>query len=133
MKSLNLLLLLCTWAGATEFMVITTSDLPPLTQTQLRLIYLKKLTTLNNIHLIPLNLPATSSTRQSFEKHFLKMSRNRLKAYWTKQHYLGHRPPLKQNSPESIKSFVNNVSGTIGYIKATTLDSSYTILYRWSD
>jgi len=36
-------------------------------------------------------------------------------------------------SEESVKAFVKNVEGAIGYINANNLDSGVKVLYRWSE
>ncbi|MDQ7068493.1 MAG: hypothetical protein Q9M40_11240 [Sulfurimonas sp.] len=67
------------------------------------------------------------------KKKVLKMNFSRLKSYWTKQHYLGRRPPLTMKSQEAIKTFVKKVDGAIGYIDIQNLDESVKVLYTWKD
>ena len=61
------------------------------------------------------------------------MRYSRLKSYWTKQHYLGHRPPLTMKSQESILAFIKKVDGAVGYIDLKNIDSDINIVYKWSD
>jgi len=61
------------------------------------------------------------------------MNRNRLKSYWIKQHYLGHRPPISMKSQKSIQKFISNVDGAIGYVQIDKLQKNMKILYKWSD
>ncbi|MBW6488098.1 hypothetical protein [Sulfurimonas sp.] len=61
------------------------------------------------------------------------MNFERLKSYWAAQHYLGKRPPVGMHSEESVKAFVKNVEGAIGYINVKNLDNDIKVLYRWSE
>jgi hypothetical protein len=61
------------------------------------------------------------------------MSFSRLKTYWTKEHYLGHRPPISMKSQESIKAFINKVDGSLGYINIENVDENMKIIYKWRD
>jgi len=90
-------------------------------------------TIIDDIKIIPINLGSRNSLRLKFEKKILRMNFVRLKSYWTKQHYLGHRPPISMKSQESIKAFVKKVDGAIGYIDKDALDSSLNIVYKWED
>ncbi len=119
------------WGG--EYALITNKGMSNLSQSQIKAIYLKKLTLVNDVKVVPLNLGAKDSLRLKFENDILGMSFPRLKAYWTKQHYLGHRPPVTMKSQESIKSFVKKVDGAIGYINAQDVDNNVKVIHRWSD
>ncbi len=83
--------------------------------------------------MVPLNLSAKNKIRTSFEKKVLKMNINRLKSYWIKQHYLGHRPPITMKSQKSVQKFITNVDGAIGYVEIKNLQNGMNILYKWSD
>ncbi|RUM46148.1 MAG: hypothetical protein DSY46_00800 [Hydrogenimonas sp.] len=120
---------------ASDYIVIAHETVPNFSLQQIRAIYLKKLTLINDQQAIPINLPADSSIRQAFEKKILQMSQRRLKAYWTKQHYLGHRPPLKMASEKSVILFIKKIDGAIGYLEANKFHPTkkIKILYQWSD
>lgn len=128
-----LLFIILSFSWSAEYVVIAQKSMPNLSIKQIRAIYLKKVTVLNDTPLVPVNLSASSKIRKSFEKRVLKMGYNRLKAYWTKQHYLGHRPPLKMKSQKSVKAFVKKIKGAIGYIEKSMVDSDMKILYKWRD
>ncbi|WP_457744276.1 hypothetical protein [Sulfurimonas sp.] len=132
-KSIVALHCIFQFAYANEYALITTNHINTISKAQIKAIYLKKLTYLNNMKIIPINLEANNKIRKSFNKHILHMSFNRLEIYWIKQHYLGHRPPLSMKSQKSIKSFLKKVNGAIGYIEVKNMDSSFKVLYRWSD
>ena len=118
---------------ANEYAVVTKSELGSVTKTQIKAIYLQKLHYLKEKKLLPINLEADNPIRKSFNKHILHMSYNRLKIYWMKQHYLGHRPPLSLHSQKSVKAFLNKVDGAIGYVEMRNVDKTMHILLRWSD
>ncbi len=125
--------LISTHSIAQEYAVIAHKSTPPLSLEQIRAIYLKKLSRIHNTTMVPLNLSAHDPLRQSFEKHILHMSFQRLKSYWSRQHYLGHRPPVSMKSQESVLSFVKNVKGAIAYIDTKHIDDDLHVLYRWRD
>ena len=126
-------LLLSVISFADEYVVISNKNMKDLTDSEIKAIFLKKLIFANDTKLVPINLQAGDPVRLNFEKKVLHMSFQRLKSYWTKQHYLGHRPPVSMKSQESIKAFVKKVKGSIGYIKANRVDDSVKVMYRWSD
>jgi len=130
---LFILLFHSTLLSAGSYVVIVNKNMKTLSAAQIKAVFLKKLTTLDNIHVVPLNLGVSDPLRARFEKKLLNMGHSRLQAYWTRQHYLGHRPPLNLSSQESVKSFVQKVEGAIGYIDATQLDQSVKEIYRWHD
>jgi ABC-type phosphate transport system substrate-binding protein len=126
-------LFLSTISLADEYVVISNKNMKDLSESEIKAIFLKKLTFANDTKVVPINLKARDPLRLKFEKKVLHMSFQRLKSYWTKQHYLGHRPPVSMKSQESIKAFVKKVKGSIGYIKANRVDNSVKVMYRWSD
>ena len=118
---------------ANEYAVITNKNFGAISKNQLRAIYLKKISYINDVKLLPINLEPKSKIRQSFNKNILNMSYTRLKVYWNKEHYLGHRPPLSLKSQESVKVFLKKVDGAIGYIEAKNIDENMHIILRWRD
>lgn len=116
-----------------DFVVIANQKMPTLSPLQIKAIFLKKLTIVNDINIVPLNLNAQNKTRLIFEQNILHMSFERLKNYWSKQHYLGHRPPISMHSQQSVKKFVKKVDGAIGYIDANLVDDDIKIIYKWSE
>jgi len=133
MKKLVLIFLILSFSWSAEYVVIAQKSMPSLSKKQIRAIYLKKIIMLNGMLLVPINLSASSLIRRSFEERILRMGHNRLKVYWTKQHYLGRRPPLKMKSQKSVKAFIKKIEGAIGYIEANMVDDEIKILYKWRD
>ncbi len=125
------LVLLSSTLFATEYAVVTNTKLGNVSVDEIRAIFLKKLHYINGVAVVALNLSAKDTTRQAFESSILEMSFSRLKSYWSKQHYLGHRPPISLKSQQSVISFMKKVDGAIGYVEVKNLDSNLYILYTW--
>ncbi|MCW9025743.1 MAG: hypothetical protein OQJ77_00370 [Thiovulaceae bacterium] len=66
-----------------------------------------------------------------FEKSILQMSREKLNSFWTKQHFHGISPPLTQSSTNSVKLFVKNVDGAMGYLPKNLIDDSIKVIYEF--
>ena len=133
MKLTVLLFILTFHCYAKEYAVVTSSDINTLSKAEIRAVFLKKLTRLNNTKLVPVNLPYNNPLRNLFEKEVLNMGKARLKSYWNKQHYLGNRPPLTMKSEKGSVSFVKNVEGAFTYTELKNVDNSLKVLYKWSD
>lgn len=132
-RKLIVLLFMSTTAFSNDYVVIANKSMQELSKGQIKAVFLKKLTLVSELNMVPINMGATNSIRMSFEKDVLKTSFIRLKSYWTQQHYLGHRPPITMQSQESVKAFVKKVEGAIGYIESKNIDEDMKILYKWSD
>lgn len=118
---------------ADEYVVVSNKNMKDLNLLEIRAIFLKKITLVDDIKVVPINLEAGDDLRLKFEAEVLKMSFLRLKTYWTKEHYLGHRPPISVKSQESIKAFLHKVDGAIGYMQAQNVDENMKIIYTWRD
>jgi hypothetical protein len=118
---------------AAQFVVIANKESKigtRLDANEIRRIYLKKRRYIGTLKLIPLSLSASDPLRHSFQKELLSMSERQLAAYWAKQHYLGHRPPLTMMSVESVVAFVREVNGAIAYVPKEAADTSVKIIYE---
>jgi ABC-type phosphate transport system substrate-binding protein len=104
------------------------SVIAPLSKKELREIYLKKQQFANGIKLVPINLPASSHTRNSFDKATLRMDELELNEYWNEKHYNGINPPMVQNSQEAVKAMVKKVPTAIGYIDEGLLDDGLRVV-----
>ncbi len=134
MKYLFFLLLLSTIVlKAQNYLLIAHKDVPKLSENQIKAIFLKKMKSKEGVHFIPVNLGVKDSTRRAFESKYMSMSLQRLKSYWAKQHYLGHRPPHSFKSQKAVIAFITKVAGSIGYIQESALkNSDIQIIFRWS-
>ncbi|MBN2782374.1 MAG: hypothetical protein JXQ66_03955 [Campylobacterales bacterium] len=59
------------------------------------------------------------------------MDREQLNTFWTKQHFQGVTPPITQSSLNSLKHFIQNVEGAIGYMPKEEIDDSFKVLYEF--
>lgn len=116
-----------------EYAVIANKKIGKLQRAQIKAIFLKKLEVVHDIRMVPINLEPRSSLRTHFDENFLNMSFERLKKYWIKQHYLGHRPPLDMKSEESAILLVKKLDGGITYIESKYIDDDVNVLFKWND
>ncbi|MDD2265822.1 hypothetical protein [Sulfuricurvum sp.] len=116
-----------------QYSIIISKKVPitSLTTGQVRDIFLQKRHSLGDQKIIPLNLVGQEPSRIAFENTVLGMDRDRLNAYWVKQHFQGNSPPITQPSFESIKAFVQNVEGAIGYVPSSMVDNSVKAIYEF--
>ncbi|WP_353662251.1 hypothetical protein [Hydrogenimonas sp. SS33] len=130
-----LLLLFAVSVAAEELLVVTNpaNDIGPLDAAQLRQIYLGKRRYWKTLKLFPINLPPANPLRKRFEREVLHMTPSALDAYWMKEHYLGHRPPYRVESVESVIRFVRKLKGAIGYIPKHRLSGNLKVIYRIKD
>jgi len=133
MKKLLIMSLFVVALSAAEYSIIVSKKISvtEISSQQIRDIYLMKRHTIGNQKIIPLNLLGQDASRIAFENEILKMNRDRLNTYWVKQHFQGITPPITQPSHESIKAFVQNVEGAIGYIPSSHVDSSVKVIYEF--
>ncbi|MFA5214851.1 hypothetical protein [Sulfuricurvum sp.] len=133
MKVLLLLIGLIAGSAASEYSVIMSkkNSLSTLTLQQIRDVYLQKRHTIGDQTIIPVNLVGQNEVRSAFESIVLGMDRNRLNAYWIKQHFQGATPPLTQPSIESVRLFVQNVEGAMGYIPSSMVDNGVKVVYEF--
>ncbi|BAF72022.1 hypothetical protein [Sulfurovum sp. NBC37-1] len=132
LKFLFAFLLLSVAVSADDLLVVTnaSNDINTVTPFQLRQVYLGKRRFWKEMKLLPLNLPPQNKLRKKFEKNVLHMSPSALDAYWMKEHYLGHRPPYRVESVESMIRFVKKVKGAIGYIPERKAVKGIKVIYR---
>ena len=116
-----------------EYSVVVSKKIPfsTLKPQQIRDVFLQKRHTIGDQKIIPVNIVGQDDLRSAFESSVLGMDRNRLNDYWIKQHYEGNTPPITQPSYESIKVFVQNVEGAIGYIPSKMVDGSVKVVYEF--
>lgn len=133
MKQITLLCLLCLALSASEYSVVISKKImiSAVTAQQIRDIFLMKRHSLGNQKVIPVNLLGQDISRITFENEILKMDRDHLNAYWIKQHFQGIAPPITQSSYDSVKMFVQNVEGAIGYIPSSMVDNGVKVIYEF--
>jgi ABC-type phosphate transport system substrate-binding protein len=133
MKTAILSVLLVSILSGAEYAVVVSKKSPisSLTLSQLRDIFLQKRRSIGEYPVIPVNVLGREEGREQFELRILGMDRNRLNAYWVKQHFQGVTPPLTQSSFESVRAFVENVEGAIGYIPVSMVDGRVKALHEF--
>lgn len=133
MKFIILLLIIGSVLLGAQYSVVISKkiDISSLSSQQIRDLFLQKRRTVGNLKIIPINLVGQDSARTTFETVVLGMDRDHLNNYWIKQHYQGISPPLTQPSFESIKAFVENVEGALGYIPSSMVDAKVKTLYEF--
>ena len=133
MKTLVLIFIVASTLFGGQYSIIISRKVPltGISVEQIRDIYLQKRHSMGDQKIIPLNLVGQDPSRIAFEGSVIGMGRDRLNAYWVKQHFQGNTPPITQPSHESIKAFVQNVEGSIGYIPTSMVDSSVRVIYEF--
>lgn len=117
---------------AQKLVLVTQSQSPidKLTQSQVRMIYLKKRRFWGDMKLVALNLPPQNDFRKTFENNILNMNTVQLDNYWIKEHYKGYRPPYRVETVESMILFIKKVEGAIGYIPINEVDKDLKVIYE---
>lgn len=107
------------------------SDISTLTLKQVKDIFLLKRHFVKDTRIVPVNIASTHTLRKTFEEKILKINRERLNAYWIKKHFHGISPPLTQSSDTSMKLFIKNVKGSIGYLPISQIDKDLKVVYEF--
>jgi len=118
---------------ASEYAIVVDKKNPinKISKKQIKNIFLKRRHFIGKQKTIPVNISANMPLRIYFEKNILKMNRERLNGFWTKQHFQGITPPSTQSSNNSVKLFIQNVDGAIGYLPKNLIDESIKVLYEF--
>lgn len=116
-----------------KYAVVANKNMPKLSLKQIKEIFLKKITLINKLKIVPVNLGPKDELRLKFEKQVLKMDFEMLKTYWAQQYKTGQRPPVTMKSKDSTEAFLKKVDGSIGYMRIKDMDKSLKIIYKWSD
>ncbi|SFV57765.1 hypothetical protein MNB_SV-10-1362 [hydrothermal vent metagenome] len=132
LRAVSLFLLLGLYLYAGKFVVVANAESPidRLTQSQVRMLYLKKKRFWGDTRLVVLNLPPQNALRKRFEHNVLKMDAEQWEAYWAKQHYMGHRPPYRVESVKSMLLFIKKVKGAVGYLPKKRVGAGVKIIYE---
>lgn len=133
MKFLLIFLIFGTILLGSEYSVVISkkTTISSLSVQQIKELFLNKRRMIDDIKITPINLVGQDDSRVTFETVVLGMDRNHLNSYWIKQHYQGVSPPLTQPSFESIKAFIENVEGALGYIPSSMVNAKVRVLYEF--
>lgn len=127
------MLLLQPAALAQEFAVVVAQDsvIATLDGERLKDIFLRHRNFEDGVRLVPVNLLGEDAARIEFETRVLMMDRDEINRYWISSHFQGVRPPATQASLQSIKAFVAQVDGAIGYLPRDLVDASLKVVYEF--
>jgi len=130
----TIIMILSVQLSAAKYGVVVTSHKSKVenpTLRQLKDIFLMKRHYVGDTKVLPINMLLASELRQKFEKRVLKINREKLNNYWIKQHFQGISPPVTQASARSVKLFIKNVEGAIGYLPLSLVDDDMRVLYEF--
>jgi ABC-type phosphate transport system substrate-binding protein len=128
-----LILIFSTALYASSYVVVVNkkSSIESLSSKEIRDIYLMKRYHIGSQKVVPVNTASSISLRLFFEENVLEMSRDKLNAFWVKQHFQGIKPPLTQSSLEAMKLFIKNVDEAIGYLPKEMVDSDMRTIHEF--
>ena len=132
-KSLMIIILLKITVYAAEYSVVIDrqTHIEKLSLKQIKDIFMMRRHFVDGVNMVPVNISASSKLRSEFEKKVLKINRDKLNRYWVKQHFQGISPPIVQSSDNSMKLFIKNVKGAIGYLPSAVVNSDLRVLYEF--
>lgn len=119
------------WAQAKSYKVIVNPSNPvsSMSREDLSRIFLKKSTKFPDGHgASPVDLPANSSTRESFSKDVHGKPSSGVDAYWQQLIFSGRDIPPAQKSESGVLEFVRSSGNAIGYVSAGTDTSGVKII-----
>ncbi|MBU1668616.1 hypothetical protein KKC13_09340 [bacterium] len=117
MKAILLSIIFSTTAFCDISVVISQNNrLTSVSQQELANLYLKKTTTINGIHVTPID-SKDIKTYQEFYKKVVKKTPSEVHAYWMKQIYTGKTQPPKKLSEEEMSQAMKKNTKIIAYAK----------------
>ena len=132
-KFLSILIFFSFFLHASQYAIVINqnSSVSQLNIKQIKDLFLKKRHFMGATQIIPVNITSTFALRKTFENKVLHIQGERLNQYWIKKHFQGISPPLTQSSEKSMKLFIKNVDGAIGYLPISQLDKDLKVLYEF--
>ena len=125
------MVLLASGAHAEEplAVVVHPSRMTTLSRAEVARIYLKKQRFWDDgAPIVAINREAGSRARERFAEQVLGNDRSWLAAYWNEQYFHGILPPATLLSGAAVKKFVASERNAIGYIDASEVDASVTVV-----
>ena len=78
-----------------------------------------------------IDLPDDNPARKEFYKKVIHKTPSQLKSYWAKRVFTGKgAPPDKKPDAQTVKQWVGEAKGRIGYIDSDAVDDSVHVLFR---
>jgi len=119
------------WAESYAVVVSHQSKIDVISAARVQDIFLKKRRFAGDVKVVPVNILSGSPARMAFENMVLQMDRSEVQRYWTESHFRGVSPPITQASFQSIKKFVENVDGAVGYVPLELVDPSLRVVHEF--
>lgn len=119
-------------AKADEAVVMgANSDIGPLTQAQVRELFLGMISSLpDGATAVLVDLPESSPARNDFYLKVTNKTAAQASALWAKLYFTGRGvPPLEAQSTAEVKALLNRTPGSIGYIDAAAVDRSVKVIF----
>ncbi len=118
-------------AGGLLVVVGSNSTVPALDKTQVRNIFLGKMSSFpGGLTAIPVDQPEASPLREEFYQKVTNFSVAEAKARWAQLAFTGRgEPPRVVNDSNEIKRILNSTPGAIGYIEKSDLDASVRVVF----
>lgn len=127
---LTVLLMTTVWGGDIVFIVSKDTKINKVSKKILARIYLGKVEVIDDVEVIPLNLPPHNSLRKKVERKLLGMDREELQLYWNRMYLEGIEPPIVLPSQKAVMEFVKSVKGAIGYVEEKYVDKNVKVIFR---
>jgi ABC-type phosphate transport system substrate-binding protein len=111
------------WAqgGSYKIVVNPSNPVASMSKDEVSRIFLKKTTKFSDGHVAsPVDLPVSSSARESFSKSVLGKPASAVDAFWQQQIFSGRDIPPPQKSEAAAISFVRSNENGIAYVSAGT-------------
>lgn len=123
MKKIIFIMIFILFHSHADIVVVANPSFPlnTLEEESIKKLFLRQKDFIEDQKVLPFNLSASSELRKKFETKVLKMDQALLKSYWLKLHYEGKRPPKQVTSVESMKKYILNIDGAIGYLPQSDL------------
>ena len=78
---------------------------------------------------VPINLVATSKTREAFDKKMLNRSPAQMKSYWSRQLFSGEgTPPDEVKTDADMLQRISSDAKTIGYVDSAAVNDSVKVI-----
>lgn len=118
-------------ASAEIAVIVHPDNANTLTKSQVRKIFLGKLKTFpDGTAIQPLDLPAETTTRETFLDKVLRKSEANLNAHWARMLFSSKgKPPKGLSNAAAVKAEVASNAATIAYIDAADIDGSVKVLF----
>jgi ABC-type phosphate transport system substrate-binding protein len=109
-------------ASSQGFKIVTdeTNAVTTISKKELSDIFLRKAKTWSNGQpVLPVDLAATSATRNGFSRVILGRDANAIKSYWQRQIFSGRGvPPPELDSDEQVLAYIRKNPGAVGYVSS---------------